>query len=109
MLTDLIISAHLKQTANKSFHFRRRTTNCVFLPKHPHNHPESETMFENVFGPVSPLSFPVQLPIAYTRAFYDGPRNFKPGSSDVDDTGAGTPSPNYHTTPTEGRLNSGQI
>ncbi|GFW97685.1 uncharacterized protein TNCV_1424491 [Trichonephila clavipes] len=28
----------------------------------------------------------------YTRAFGDGPRNFEPWSSDVDDTRAGTPS-----------------
>ncbi|GFV12845.1 putative RNA-directed DNA polymerase from transposon X-element [Trichonephila clavipes] len=34
----------------------------------------------------------------YTRAFGDGPRNFEPGSSDVENTCAGTPSPNYHTT-----------
>ncbi|GFX44096.1 hypothetical protein TNCV_4118921 [Trichonephila clavipes] len=39
--------------------------------------------------------------VCYTRAFGDGPRNFEPWSSDVDDTRAGTPSPNYHTTPTE--------
>ncbi|GFW99062.1 hypothetical protein TNCV_3008321 [Trichonephila clavipes] len=38
----------------------------------------------------------------YTRAFGDGPRNFEPWSSDVDDTSAGTPSPNYHITPTGG-------
>ncbi|GFW52998.1 hypothetical protein TNCV_2822991 [Trichonephila clavipes] len=31
-----------------------------------------------------------------TRAFGDGPRNFEPWSSDVDDTWAGNPSPNYH-------------
>ncbi|GFY11625.1 hypothetical protein TNCV_4230941 [Trichonephila clavipes] len=29
--------------------------------------------------------------------FDNGPRYFEPWSSDVDDTGAGTPSPNYHT------------
>ncbi|GFW93748.1 hypothetical protein TNCV_4542751 [Trichonephila clavipes] len=34
---------------------------------------------------------------SYMRAFGDGPRNFEPWSSDVDDTSAGTPSPNYHT------------
>ncbi|GFV42674.1 alpha-2 adrenergic receptor [Trichonephila clavipes] len=33
----------------------------------------------------------------YTRALGEGPRNFEPWSSNVDDTGAGTPSPNYHT------------
>ncbi|GFX58379.1 hypothetical protein TNCV_306691 [Trichonephila clavipes] len=45
----------------------------------------------------------------YTRAFGDGPRNFEPWSSDVDDTLAGTPSPNSHTTPTGGRFSSRQI
>ncbi|GFU74558.1 hypothetical protein TNCV_616041 [Trichonephila clavipes] len=45
----------------------------------------------------------------YTRAFGDGPRNFEPWSSDVDDTLAGTPSPNYRTTPTGGRFSSRQI
>ncbi|GFV34004.1 hypothetical protein TNCV_2614021 [Trichonephila clavipes] len=39
------------------------------------------------------------------RAFGDGPRNFEPWSSDVD----GTPSPNYHTTPTGGCFSSQQI
>ncbi|GFV66570.1 hypothetical protein TNCV_3894611 [Trichonephila clavipes] len=39
---------------------------------------------------------------SYTWAFGDGPRNFEPWSSDVDDTRDGTPSPTYHTTPTEG-------
>ncbi|GFY34134.1 hypothetical protein TNCV_2504371 [Trichonephila clavipes] len=38
--------------------------------------------------------------LSYTRAFGNGPRNFEPWSSDVDDTLAGTPSPNYHTTTT---------
>ncbi|GFW43433.1 hypothetical protein TNCV_4612941 [Trichonephila clavipes] len=33
----------------------------------------------------------------YTRAFGDGPRKFEPWSSDVDDTWAGSLSPNYHT------------
>ncbi|GFX66930.1 hypothetical protein TNCV_999691 [Trichonephila clavipes] len=42
----------------------------------------------------------------YTRAFGDGPRNFEPWSSDVDDTLAGTPSPNYHTTQAVGRFSS---
>ncbi|GFV56777.1 hypothetical protein TNCV_153191 [Trichonephila clavipes] len=37
------------------------------------------------------------------------PRNFEPWSSDEDDTGAGTLSPNFHTTPTRGRLCSRQI
>ncbi|GBO34291.1 hypothetical protein AVEN_32896-1 [Araneus ventricosus] len=36
--------------------------------------------------------------------FWDGPRNFEPWSDDEDDTRAGTPSPNFHTTPTEGCL-----
>ncbi|GFU75707.1 putative DD41D transposase [Trichonephila clavipes] len=45
----------------------------------------------------------------YTRAFGDGPRNFEPWSSDVDDTLAGTPSPNYRTTPTGGHFSSRQI
>ncbi|GFW12484.1 hypothetical protein TNCV_817371 [Trichonephila clavipes] len=31
------------------------------------------------------------------RAFGNGHHNFKPWSSDEDDTRAGTPSPNYHT------------
>ncbi|GFW67438.1 hypothetical protein TNCV_3391091 [Trichonephila clavipes] len=31
--------------------------------------------------------------LSYTRAFGDGPRNFEPWSSDVDDTRAGTTSP----------------
>ncbi|GFX93598.1 hypothetical protein TNCV_1587751 [Trichonephila clavipes] len=42
----------------------------------------------------------------YTRAFGDGPRNFEPWSSDVNDTLAGTSSPNYYTTPTGGRFSS---
>ncbi|GFT87593.1 uncharacterized protein TNCV_4302211 [Trichonephila clavipes] len=33
----------------------------------------------------------VHLPTSYTRAFGDGPRNFEPWSSDVDDTWVGTP------------------
>ncbi|GBL85747.1 hypothetical protein AVEN_193192-1 [Araneus ventricosus] len=36
--------------------------------------------------------------------FCDGPRNFEPWSDNEDDTSAGTPSPNFHATPTEGRL-----
>ncbi|GFY09673.1 hypothetical protein TNCV_381671 [Trichonephila clavipes] len=39
--------------------------------------------------------------VCYTRAFGNGPRNFEPWSSDVDDTRADTPSPNYHTSPRE--------
>ncbi|GFX56623.1 hypothetical protein TNCV_3954501 [Trichonephila clavipes] len=46
---------------------------------------------------------------SYTRAFGDGPRNFEPWSSEVDDTWAGTPTPNYHTTSTGGRFSSRQI
>ncbi|GFW80913.1 hypothetical protein TNCV_3779932 [Trichonephila clavipes] len=46
---------------------------------------------------------------SYTRAFGDRPRNFEPWSSDVDDTRAGTPSPNDHTTPMGGRFSSRQI
>ncbi|GFV67687.1 hypothetical protein TNCV_4623671 [Trichonephila clavipes] len=46
---------------------------------------------------------------SYMRAFGDGPRNFEPWSSDVDDTLGGTPSLNYYTTPTEGRFSSRQI
>ncbi|GFX44685.1 hypothetical protein TNCV_2427691 [Trichonephila clavipes] len=34
---------------------------------------------------------------SYTRAFGDGPRNFEPWSRDLDETRAGTRSPNYHT------------
>ncbi|GFT32154.1 hypothetical protein TNCV_428021 [Trichonephila clavipes] len=47
--------------------------------------------------------------LCYTRAFGDGPRNFEPWSSDVNDTRAGTPSPNYPTTPMGGRFSSRQI
>ncbi|GBM82761.1 hypothetical protein AVEN_272318-1 [Araneus ventricosus] len=36
--------------------------------------------------------------------FWDGPRNFHPRSDDEDDTRAGTPSPNFHATPTRRRL-----
>ncbi|GBN00848.1 hypothetical protein AVEN_89216-1 [Araneus ventricosus] len=36
--------------------------------------------------------------------FWDGPRNFELLSDDEDDTSAGTSSPNFHTTPTGGRL-----
>ncbi|GFU72337.1 hypothetical protein TNCV_4715481 [Trichonephila clavipes] len=43
----------------------------------------------------------------YTRAFGDGPSNFEPWSSDVDELAP--PSPNYHTTPTGGRYSSRQI
>ncbi|GFS63546.1 fibroblast growth factor receptor-like 1 [Trichonephila clavipes] len=38
--------------------------------------------------------------LSYRRAFGGGPRNFEPRSSDEDDTLPGTPSPNFHTTPT---------
>ncbi|GFV93684.1 hypothetical protein TNCV_365851 [Trichonephila clavipes] len=44
----------------------------------------------------------------YTRAFGDGSRNFEPWSSDVDDTYADPPSPNYHTTPKGERFSSRQ-
>ncbi|GFW74079.1 hypothetical protein TNCV_4176261 [Trichonephila clavipes] len=43
----------------------------------------------------------------YTRAFGDGPRNFEPWSSGVDDPELPL-SPNYHTTPTGGRFSSRQ-
>ncbi|GBM65191.1 hypothetical protein AVEN_130588-1 [Araneus ventricosus] len=36
--------------------------------------------------------------------FWDGPRHFRPRSNDEDDTSAGTPSPNFGTTPAGGRL-----
>ncbi|GBN84815.1 hypothetical protein AVEN_212101-1, partial [Araneus ventricosus] len=36
--------------------------------------------------------------------FWDGPRNFEPRSDDEDGICAGTPSPNFHATPTGGRL-----
>ncbi|GFW21664.1 hypothetical protein TNCV_4281791 [Trichonephila clavipes] len=52
---------------------------------------------------------PLSRGAVYTRAFGDGPRNFEPWSSDVDDTWAGIPVPNYHTTPTGGRFSSRQI
>ncbi|GFT26569.1 hypothetical protein TNCV_3604091 [Trichonephila clavipes] len=41
---------------------------------------------------------------ATRKAFGNGPRIFEQRSSDEDDTGAGTPSPNLPTTPTRGRL-----
>ncbi|GFU23374.1 hypothetical protein TNCV_2369161 [Trichonephila clavipes] len=41
------------------------------------------------------------MALGYTRAVGDGHHHFEPWSSDVDDTRAGTPSPNYHTTPRE--------
>ncbi|GFX33062.1 hypothetical protein TNCV_5042301 [Trichonephila clavipes] len=47
--------------------------------------------FSSSWEPYTSLFFP------YTRAFGDGPRNFEPWSSDVDDPWTGTPSPNYHT------------
>ncbi|GFS93183.1 hypothetical protein TNCV_1051861 [Trichonephila clavipes] len=46
------------------------------------------------------------------RAFGNRPHNFEPWSSDEDNTRVGTPSPNYHTTPTGGygdRFNSCQV
>ncbi|GFT88264.1 hypothetical protein TNCV_3623611 [Trichonephila clavipes] len=49
------------------------------------------------------------LPGCYSMAFGDGPLNFEFWPSDEDDTRASTLSPNYHTTPTEGRLSSRQI
>ncbi|GBM00937.1 hypothetical protein AVEN_151392-1 [Araneus ventricosus] len=36
--------------------------------------------------------------------FWGGPRNFQHRSDDEDDTLVGTPSPNFHATPTRGRL-----
>ncbi|GFV61882.1 hypothetical protein TNCV_4106861 [Trichonephila clavipes] len=44
----------------------------------------------------------------YTRAFGDGPRNFEPWSSDVDDT-CELASPLLTTTPMGGRFSSRQI
>ncbi|GBN42088.1 hypothetical protein AVEN_25751-1 [Araneus ventricosus] len=41
---------------------------------------------------------------ATRRLFWDGPRHFEPWLDDEDDTRDGTPSPNFHTTPTGGRL-----
>ncbi|GFV85943.1 hypothetical protein TNCV_203231 [Trichonephila clavipes] len=41
---------------------------------------------------------------SYTRDFGGGPSKFHPQSSDEDDTCAGTPSPNFHTIPSAGRL-----
>ncbi|GBN15459.1 hypothetical protein AVEN_133020-1 [Araneus ventricosus] len=35
---------------------------------------------------------------------WDETHNFEPRSEEEDDTRAGTPHPNFHTTPTEGRL-----
>ncbi|GFY15766.1 hypothetical protein TNCV_1284111 [Trichonephila clavipes] len=52
---------------------------------------------------------PIRRRRSYTRALGNGPRNFEPWSSDVDDTCAGTPSPNYHTTGTGRRFSSRQI
>ncbi|GFW31585.1 hypothetical protein TNCV_4420181 [Trichonephila clavipes] len=46
---------------------------------------------------------------SYTRAFGDGPRNFEPWSSDVNEPELAPLSPNYHTTPTGGRFSSRQI
>ncbi|GBM76441.1 hypothetical protein AVEN_2089-1 [Araneus ventricosus] len=41
---------------------------------------------------------------ATQRLFRDEPRNFEPLSDDEDDTQAGTPSPNFRTTPMGRRL-----
>ncbi|GFS70438.1 hypothetical protein TNCV_4182641 [Trichonephila clavipes] len=41
--------------------------------------------------------------------FSDRPRNSEPWSSDMDDTRAGTPSPNYPTTPMGGHFSFRQI
>ncbi|GFU44259.1 hypothetical protein TNCV_2152051 [Trichonephila clavipes] len=43
------------------------------------------------------------LALAQSTTVYE-PRNFEPWSSDVDDTGAGTPPSTHHTTPTGGRF-----
>ncbi|GFU79948.1 hypothetical protein TNCV_578281 [Trichonephila clavipes] len=48
----------------------------------------------------------------YSRAFGDEPRNFKPWSSDEDDNcelWQTTPYPNFHITPTGGRLSLGHL
>ncbi|GFT22464.1 hypothetical protein TNCV_3274291 [Trichonephila clavipes] len=45
-------------------------------------------------------------PARYSMAFGDGPRHFESWSSDEDDACADSPSLNYHTTPTGGRLSS---
>ncbi|GFS87306.1 hypothetical protein TNCV_2479461 [Trichonephila clavipes] len=48
--------------------------------------------------------------VIYMEAFGDGPRHFEPWSSEEDDTPElSPPSPNYHTTPTGGRLSSRRI
>ncbi|GFU34504.1 hypothetical protein TNCV_1992441 [Trichonephila clavipes] len=44
----------------------------------------------------------------YSSSFGDGPNNFEPRSSDEDDTGTGTPSPNFHITPTRECLSFGR-
>ncbi|GFT85097.1 hypothetical protein TNCV_791301 [Trichonephila clavipes] len=43
------------------------------------------------------------------RTFGEEPTNFEAWTSEEDDTRAGTSSPNFHTTPTRGRLSSRQI
>ncbi|GBL81637.1 hypothetical protein AVEN_93428-1 [Araneus ventricosus] len=44
-------------------------------------------------------------PFEATRGrFWNGPRNFEPRSDDEDDIRAGTPFPNFRTTPTGGHL-----
>ncbi|GFT55151.1 SEC14-like protein 2 [Trichonephila clavipes] len=62
----------------------------------------------NILRYVTGKDLPAHL-LNFPRAFGDGPRNFELWSSDEDDTSAGTPSPNYHTTPTRGHLSSRQI
>ncbi|GFW96635.1 uncharacterized protein TNCV_2846921 [Trichonephila clavipes] len=57
---------------------------------------------------INSLNINVTL-FSYSRAFGDGPRNFEPWSRDVDDTSAGTSSPNSHTISTGGRFSSRQI
>ncbi|GFU26091.1 hypothetical protein TNCV_5105481 [Trichonephila clavipes] len=67
----------------------------------------SKSRCSQTFLPHRP--FAMFFGLGYTRAFGNGPRNFEPWSSDMDDTCPGTPSPNYHTTPTGGRFSSRQI
>ncbi|GFX03057.1 hypothetical protein TNCV_4288401 [Trichonephila clavipes] len=45
---------------------------------------------------------------SYSRAFGDGPSNFEQWSNDETPELA-TPSPNFHTSPTEGRLSLGRF
>ncbi|GFV37236.1 hypothetical protein TNCV_2278101 [Trichonephila clavipes] len=76
--------------------YARKPVRCI--PVQPHHRQERLRW----------LNISVAL-FSYARAFGYGPRNFKPWSSDKDDTRAGTPSPNYHTTPTRRRSSSRQI